>query len=121
VKINAQLQPITAEDLQPLIEAAKKDNHVVLYPTHVIKNNDEIIGYTSVCATPVVMVWADSQKVSAAQSVILLKNLEKELQQSGIKEYLMPCAKDSPYFPHMTKLGFTVLGENVWHFKNLTN
>ena len=111
--------PITPDELQALVAAAADDHHSVLFPTHVIKRDGEIVGYLSVCATPIVNVWAHSKKINALQSVRLMHKLEDELKSNGILNYIMPCAKDSPYYPHMQKLGYTALGENVWHLKQL--
>jgi len=119
---SSTLVPFSLEDFNPLVEAAKKDNHMVLYPSHILKNNDnDIIGYASVCSAPVVMVWSDSKKMTALQSVRVLHEVEDKLKLMGIKQYLMPCAKISPYFKYMPKLGFSELGESVWHIKNLNH
>ena len=111
--------PITPSELQALVAAAAEDKHTVLFPTHVIRRGEEIVGYLSICATPIVNVWAHSKKVNALQSVRLMHKLDDELKKNGVGTYIMPCSKDSPYYPHMQKLGYSVLGENVWHFKQL--
>jgi hypothetical protein len=113
--------PISKEMLAPLVEAAKGDNHEVLFPTHVVKNGNEIVGYLSVCSTPIVNIWLDSKSVAAADSMRLMDLIDGHLRMSGVKEYIMPCAKSSPFFNNMERMGYGVLGENVWFHKNLNN
>ena len=119
-KGQAVFRPITAEDLEPLKRAAAEDDHAVVYPTHMIERDGEIVGYVSVCATPIVNVWLDSKKVQALDSVRLLTRLEQRLEAEGLRQYIMPCAKDSPFFKRMVRLGFRAVAENVWFLKQLT-
>lgn len=115
----ASIQKIQAVDIGPLVSLAASDNHCVLYPTHVIRKDGQVAGYVSVCATPIVNVWLHTQKVEALDSVRLLGKLDDYMRMIGQDSYIMPCAKTSPFYPNMERLGFTVLGENVWHLKNL--
>ena len=113
--------PITKEDVAPLMAAAKDDNHSVLFPTHVIKSGGDIVGYISICNTPIVNVWVDSKKVGAMDTMRMLDVIDGSLRMRGTPEYIMPCAKSSPFFPNMERLGFSPIGENVWFHKNLTS
>jgi len=116
---HSHIETFQPSDAQALTEAARSDGHRVLYPTDIIKQGDEVVGYISVCATPIVTVWAHSKKIKAIQSVRLLQNLEDRMRAQGMNHYIMPCEKTSPYFPYMQKLGFVPFSENVWHFRNL--
>lgn len=115
-----KILPVKADQLSALGAFANADNHCVLYPTHLVTDAGSTIGYASVLATPIVNVWLDSKRVSALVSARLLGMLDQALRFSGQRGYVMPCSKDSPFFPHMGRLGFSVMGENVWHFKDLT-
>lgn len=116
----ATLRPLRPDELPALREAARADAHAVLWPTHVaVREDGRIVGYASVCATPVVQVWLDSREVKALETVRLLAQLEREVLPAGLRGYVMPCAQSSPFFPRMERLGFARLGECVWHYKPL--
>lgn len=114
-----KLFPFKPHRRSELDQVAADDDHFVLYPTHTIDDGDLIVGYASVCATPIVNVWLHSKKVKALNSFRLLSTLEGALRMQGLKEYIMPCSRISPFFPNMERLGYSVLGENVWFHKDL--
>jgi hypothetical protein len=116
---DSRIEPFKHTDADALLQAAQSDGHRVLYPTNIIKQGEDIVGYVSVCATPIVTVWAHSKKIKVIQSVRLLQQLEDGMSAKGMNHYIMPCEKTSPYFPYMQKLGFVPFSENVWHFRNL--
>lgn len=115
-----KLFPFTPDRRAELNERAAADNHIVLYPTHMVLDGPEIVGYGSVFATPIVGAWMDSKKVNALGSMKMLGALESALRFNGLKEYIMPCSRQSPYFLHMERMGYSPIGENVWFYKNLT-
>lgn len=115
-----KLFPFDKERMAELRAAALGDAHLVLFPTHAVMDAGEMVGYASVCATPTVNVWLHSKKVNALNSVKLLGHLEAALRMQGLREYIMPCSKESPFFPNMVRLGFVPLGENVSFHKDLT-
>jgi hypothetical protein len=117
--MSAIITPIKATDIDELRKRAALDNHGVWYPTHLIKKDGEISGYVSVCTTPIVNVWLDSKKLVARDSVQLLNTLENVMRMTGRQDYVMPCSPDSPFFPNMQRLGYSVMGENVWFHKDL--
>jgi len=117
---NPILVPIKAEDeLKYLKQVAADDNHTVLYPTHLVKRAGAIIGYASVCKTPVVQWWAHSEKMKARDSLTIQTQLEAVLRNAGLSNYVMPCAENSPYFDKMEKLGYIKLGNQTLFFKDL--
>lgn len=115
----AQLLPLDPALLPALRAAARADEHALLFPTHVVSKGGDLVGYASLDATPIVNVWLDSKRVVALDSVRLLVAAEQRLHERGIRTYVMPCARTSPFFPHMGRLGFKLLGENVWFVKTL--
>jgi hypothetical protein len=114
--IITQLRP---EEVEALERAAARDAHGVWYPSHLIRKNGAIAGYLSICQTPIVNVWLDSKQVQARDSIQLLNTLENVLRMTGRDSYIMPCAKTSPFYANMDRLGYTAVGENVWFHKNL--
>lgn len=117
--MSAIITQIKQSEFNDLRTAAALDNHAVWYPTHIIKKNGAINGYISICNTPIVNVWLDSKTLVARDSVQLLNTLENVMRMSGRQDYVMPCSKDSPFFNNMSRLGYSVMGENVWFHKDL--
>ena len=106
--IITQLKPA---ELEELLKLAAEDAHGVMYPTHVIRKEGKIVGYISICTTPLVNVWLDSKQVVARDSVQLLNTLENVMRMTGRESYII--------FPNMERLGYTPVAENVWFHKNL--
>lgn len=114
-----KLGPIEPYEVVELLKLAEADKHVVIAPTHLVRNEDNaIVGYLSI-KLPWISIWMDSRKNSARDSLEVQKLLESHLTMMGVTEYLMPCAETSPYFKHMEKLGFTRLGAQVVFRKEL--
>jgi len=110
---------VTAEEVEALKRAAAADGHQVLCPTHVVRVGGEIVGYGSICATPVVNVWLDSKRVKRRESLMLLSLCENLARDRRIASIVMPCAAASPFSPVMGALGFVRLGETVLWAKKL--
>ena len=103
--------------LKELSEAAAADNHVVLGPTHLVVRGDKIVGYGSLGGLVTLHVWLDSKSVHAGDSVRMLETAEALLADKGAGAVLMPCAENSPFAPHMERLGFKKLGATVLWIK----
>ena len=102
--------------LQALAAAAATDAHLVLGPTHVMLAGDKIIGYLSLGGMPTVQAWFDSKHPHAATSLKLIEHGETVLREQGIEQCALCCAENSPFTPHLERLGFTKLGTTVlWH------
>jgi len=116
----ARLVPITnQEQLDALKVEAASDNHIPLYPTHLVKRGDDVVGYISFLATPVVSPWLHSKKVRARDSLSLLNIIENMAAARGCRTILMPCAEHSPFYPVMEKLGFTRYGFTSFNVKKI--
>jgi hypothetical protein len=104
-------EPIAGpEQVKDLLLAAAADDHIVIAPSHVARLGDDLVGYASIGSIPVVNVWLDSQRVKAIDSLRLLRAAEQASRDMGIRQWLMPCAHTSPFYPHMERLGFKRLG-----------
>lgn len=119
------VRPITAqEQIVALNEEAAKDNHAVLFPSHVIQNaENKVVGYFSLARMPTVNVWTSTKETTAKESLHLLSCLDSlmadMLKTNPAPIYAMPCQEDSPYFELMEKMGFQKLGGTVMFVKNL--
>ena len=99
-------------EVAELVERAAADDHEVLLPTHVVERaaadeqlddhgrpvKEELVGYLSIGAVPVVNVWMDSKKLKVRDSLTMLGQLEAIMNHSGMDAYFLPCAEKSPYY-----------------------
>lgn len=102
-----------------LQEAAAADQHIVLGPTHAVVKGGQVVGYASVGGLPTMHVWLDSQRANALDSVRMLEHVEVVMRERGIRHVLLPCAVESPFTPHLERLGFRRLGPTVLYMKEV--
>jgi hypothetical protein len=105
--------------MHTLVEAAKADNHDVMFATHLIIKNDEIVGYMSICATPFVSTWFDSKKLKVFDTMRAIDQAEAIMRHLGVKHYVTPCAETSPLRGLMEKMGHEKTGETTLFKKGL--
>lgn len=115
-----QLQAIsTRQEVEELVKVAANDSHDVVFPSHLVRKDGEIVGYAGIFSTPILMWWLDSEKGKARDSIEMMREIEKLALSSGVKRYTTICSEDSPYFRHMGKLGFRELGKTVMFVKEI--
>lgn len=102
-----------------LIDAAAADHHRVIAPTHVMMRGDKIIGYLSLNGLPQVHAWFDSTVKNPRHSREMIKSGEVIFREMGVKNYCIACAAESPFTPHMERMGFEKLGTTVLWAKKL--
>jgi len=107
------------QELLELHAAAAEDNHVVVAATHVVEKAGEIIGYGSIGSVMMLNVWIHSQKGRARDSLTCLREAERLATEQGQTLICMPCAQNSPFIPHIRKLGYTPLGWSSFNLKRL--
>ena len=101
--------------VQRLQQAAAADNHMVVAPTHIMMKGDEIVGYFSLNGLPTIRAWFDTKNKHAADSLKMIEHGETLVRETGAPLYCIGVAEDSPFLPHMERLGFTKLGtQTVW-------
>ena len=103
---SAQIRRIREDEQEKLVELAAADDHIVLFPTHVVEKNGEIVGYLSIGAIPIVNLWMDSKRVKSTDSIAVIGQLDAIMDDSGTPTYYMPCSENSPYHPYMERAGF---------------
>lgn len=114
-----RVRPVRPEDIERLQHAASEDNHRVLAPTHVVTKSDEIVGYLSLGAVPVVHVWMDTKKVKVRDTLAVLTTMENIASNKGWGLICLPCSDQSPYLPFMDKFGYANLGKMNFCIKAL--
>lgn len=116
------IRPAALHDIPLIHEAAARDKHGVAAPTHVVIKNDEIVGYLSMCVVPTVLLWLDSKKCAASNTVAVQHYIDEYMQQHKQLGYLVPIPDDSPARPFMSRLGFKLASPNTSiFFKSLSN
>jgi hypothetical protein len=108
------------DKIKRLQAAAAADNHAVLAPTHVMMKGDRIVGYLSLGGMCTVQAWFDSTHKHAADSIKMIEMGEAIMQDKGIRQYAVAVAEESPFTPHMERMGFCKLGTTVLWLKELS-
>lgn len=110
--INAfpQVRLAKADQLPALVGLAQADRHAVYAPTHIIWKDDQMVGYFSVGARPLVLAWLSTQKLQSRDSFSLINLVENQLSLGGVRGAVFPVQKESPFYPLMNNLGFVNAG-----------
>ena len=93
-------------EARQVIEAARKDQDNLHFPTHAVRRSGEIIGAVSMAAVPLVLLWSHKEKVSARDSLHLKRVYDAIMEEKGHRAYYIACNDRSPYAPHMERFGF---------------
>lgn len=104
---------------QRLKDLAAADSHCVIAPSHVMVKGEKMVGYLSIGGMPNVHAWFDSKHPHAADSLKMIETGEALLRDKGVPAYSLLCAAESPFTPHLERLGFTKLGATVLYIKRL--
>ena len=115
-----RLEPLTtAQQWQELQRVAQEDGHAALAPSHIAVHGDRIVGCASIGSITYMNVWLDSKRVRALDSARLMRAAEVEARRQGLRNYLIGCTQDSPFYPHMERMGFRRLGWIDMHYRTL--
>ena len=105
------IQPIREENkLSQVIDAMKKADDGVSNPTHAVLKDGRIVGafsFNNVC----LQFWLN-EECNSRDSLLAGICMNAMAQDRGIESYVIPCRKESPYYPLMERLGYRKI-ENV--------
>lgn len=96
----------TVDDYQAVMDAAKDDNHVINWPTHMVEKEGKIVGAASIASVPLLLVWNHSTEVKIRDSLHLNSVYRAIMEAKGHSEYLIACDADSPYNKYMEIAGY---------------
>lgn len=116
----ARVRPAMQEDLSRIEAAARADGCEVLYPTHYVEKNKEVVGYISLGVIPMVAAWLDSKKVKARDSIQLASFVDDAMTLRGVQIYSMPIHSDSPAIPYFSQIGCIDAGQHTLFLKSST-
>lgn len=113
-----RLVPIEVDQVASVREAASRDGHALLLPTHAVIKDGTIVGAFSVEAwtwqdCPVVTMWLHSTRVKARESLGLINTVENLVFARGFEEGVVLVERSSPFFGVMPALGYREEGERV--------
>ena len=102
-KRNIQINPISSQEMLTAVkEAALKDGHEPLFPTHAVIKDGEIVG--SFCTiSPTVYWWLDSKKTNVTDTAMVLQSVDTLINNEGYIGYAMPVHPRSPYHKFLMK------------------
>lgn len=111
--------PMVQQLVERLVNEASRDNHTVLAPTHIMMRGDEILGYLSLGGIATVQCWFKSSVKNPRHSKDMIKHGETVFRERNVQTYVVACAEESPFTPHMERMGFRKLGTTVLWQKQL--
>lgn len=116
----ATWQPITDRaQLEPLVAEAARDQHRVIWPTHLAIKQGEIAGYASLGTVALVNLWSHSQRMTNRDSITLWREMEQKARAIGFQAICVPCAEHSPFRPLMPRMGYGFVMESGFFIKSL--
>lgn len=101
----------TAEEQAAILKVAREDGDGVMFPSHVVVKNGEVVGAVSLGVIPFVALWHHSQKCGPKDSLILKSVYDAVMEQKGTPQYFIACNSKSPYLGHMEQLGYNPIWE----------
>jgi hypothetical protein len=101
----------SAEEAQRVIEAARANNDAIDFPSHILERDGEIVGALSMGVVPLVLVWTHTEKVSAKDSLHIVRAKDIIMETKGFDNYVIACNKHSNYNRFMGKLGYNPIWE----------
>ena len=104
-----RIRRITELDLPILQRLAAADDHVVILPTHSVERDHQIVGYLSVGVIPTVIIWLDTDRASARDSMACMNFYENAIADRGGSHVIVPCNDKSPFRPYVEQVGYTDL------------
>ena len=75
--------------LQLVSKLAEEDGDNMKMPTHAVVKGNDIVGGWNLCEVPMVLLWHDSKKVGAKDSLILNQIQESMLSEKGVMTPLL--------------------------------
>ena len=98
--------------------AAKADAHRVVGATHLILQEDRVVGYVSLGGIPLMNVWVDKDRVKVRDSLSLMQAAEAVMAEQHAA-VMTPCMESSPFHSLMPALGYEALGKTTMFIKRL--
>ncbi len=116
-KLFTRIHRVQLGEIEVLQKLAQADEHVVLGATHTVRKGQQMIGYVGLI--PSVMLWLDTQRAKARDSLVVMNFIENQLRDGGSEVISIPCADNSPYHRFLPQIDYTNVGKMDLFLKNL--
>lgn len=115
-------QILNSEAWDELSAVMALDSHACYLPTHILRDETGAIAgaFSTVCA-PVLFFWIQSTRDNAIAAAHAYALAEQEFRRQGHARILLFLEKKSPFYPYITKIGYTALGDVTAFNKELAN
>ncbi len=114
-----RIVPIDNEEFfKAVLDAAELDEDGITNPTHAVMRKGEIVGAFSTYV-PCVNWWMSTAKedgITNIESMMVLTTMEAMLRDKGVRNYMMPCNINSPYFKLMDRVGYHKETDDLYLF-----
>ena len=109
------IRDIQEEDIEELVDLAKKNGHGLWRPTNIIEIDGKIKGSISIGGVPLVTMFMDKEIKNPISLMRVFRQGEKISKEVGFCDALVCCNEDSPIFRFMPKFGYTPYQSVLWH------
>jgi hypothetical protein len=108
-----------ATEAQIALEIARKDDHNLVCPSHLVVKNEKIVGHFSIMNAPFWFGHLSKEHVTPHDTFRLIHAVETTMAMSGSPHCLTLVGTESKLHPKMPELGYRFLGNADIFIKDL--
>tara|TARA_S200002703_G_scaffold59_2_gene110 strand:+ start:2221 stop:2571 length:351 start_codon:yes stop_codon:yes gene_type:complete len=109
------IRDIKEEDVNELVDLAKKDGHGLWRPTSIIEVDGKIKGSLSIGGVPLITAFISKEVDSPYVFREVMKQGKDTISNAGFPDYLVALNDDSPAFKFMPKFGLQPYQSVMWY------
>lgn len=109
------IRDIKEEDVEELVDIAKKDGHGLWRPTSIIEVDGKIKGSLSIGGVPLITAFISKEVNSPYVLREVIKQGKDTLLNAGFQDYLIALNDDSPAFRFMPAFGLQPYQSVMWY------
>jgi len=109
------IRDIKEEDVDELVDLAKKDRHGLWRPTSIIEVDGKIKGSLSIGGVPLITAFISKEVDSPYVFREVMKQGKDTISNAGFPDYLVALNDDSPAFRFMPKFGLQPYQSVMWY------
>lgn len=110
---------VNQDERLKVISAAKEDNENLLFPSHLVRKNGDIVGAWSLAMMPLCLGWNHSKKITSRDSLIISGIVDTLMLERNFNFYFIACDSDSNYYPYMEQVGYKFVWPTNMFYKQL--
>jgi hypothetical protein len=109
------IRDIKEEDVEELVDLAKKDGHGLWRPTSIVEVDGKIKGSLSIGGVPLITAFISKEVDSPYVFREVMKQGKNTISNAGFQDYLVALNDDSPAFKFMPKFGLQPYQSVMWY------